>query len=247
MAASKTTIQQWRADLVEVSRDVQEAIKQFFIEMGMQRAAKRDRMVYQALNHNARFWAVASHSMTVGVYMALRRIMDDGTDASSMKQVIQFVMQSPEQFDDRLRLALKRRELRDDGANIKRERQRLVAAMKRIDRTFRKMDREWKTKYHAIATFRFAHSIPSKLRSRAFENTDIRWVDRTLCKLQALVDEMENLERNGHVPTPSRSHVTHLRAESLQAAYVEMQRLKASYVSLLPEMRVGRRRGIRQR
>ena len=246
MAAIKS-IQEWRADLSEVGRDVEEATKQFFIEQGMQRAARRDRMVEVALNHNARFWAVASHSMTVGVYMALRRIMDDGTDASSMKRVIQFVLQSPEQFDPLLRIALKRRELPNDDAHLNRERRRLVAAMTRIDRTFRKIDREWKTKYHAIATFRFAHSIPSKLKPGAFDGTNIRWVDRTLCKLQAVVDELGNLERNGHMPTPASRPVTHFRPESLEAARVEMQRLKASYLSLLPEMQLRRRRSTQAR
>ncbi len=178
MAASKT-IQDWKADLSVVSRNVEEAIKQFFIEQGMQRAARRDLMVLQALNHNARFWTVASHSMTVGVYMALRRIMDQDGDASSMQRVIQFVVQSPEQFDDLLRTALKRRELPDDDAHVNRERRRLGAAMKRIGRTFRKIDREWKKNYKDCDLHvRAQHPLETKARRIRKTQTSAGWTER---------------------------------------------------------------------
>ena len=142
--ARSKPIHDWSSDLYVVSRNVEEATKMFFTEQGMQRAAKRDRMVLAALNHNPRFWTVASHSMTVGVYMAMRRIMDDGADASSMQRVIQFVVRSPEAFDDVLRAALERRELPADNAQVMRERRRLVLAVKRMARTLRRIDREWK-------------------------------------------------------------------------------------------------------
>ena len=182
--------------------------------------------------------------MTVGVYMAMRRIMDEGADACSMQRVIQFVSQSPEEFDDVLRAALKRRELPSDAGHVRRERRRLVSAMKRISRSFRRIDREWKRNYQAITTFVFAHSIPSKVKPGAFNQTNIRWIDRALCKLEGIADELGNLDRNGKLPSQVRRPLPHFRAESLKAAGVEMRRLKASYLTLLPEMRLGRRRGI---
>jgi hypothetical protein len=239
------TIEEWSAELDLVTRNIEEATKMFFTEQGMQRAAKRDRMVLEALNHNPRFWTVASHSMTVGVYMAMRRIMDEGADASSMQRVIQFVVQSPEEFDEVFRTALKRRELSDGEAHVRREQRRLLLAMKRLGRAFRSIDREWKRNYQAITTFVFAHSIPSKVKPGAFNQTNIRWIDRALCKLAAITDELRNLERNGQVPSQARRPLPYFRAESLKAARVEMLRLKVSYLTLLPEMRSGRRRGFR--
>jgi hypothetical protein len=100
----------WANDLAHVRQDVEEAIKLFFIEEGMQRLARRDRVMLEALNHNARSWIAASFGMSVGVFMALRRIMDDAQDAATMARAIQFVVREPERFDEVLRASLLRRD-----------------------------------------------------------------------------------------------------------------------------------------